>query len=140
VYCFSPNNKLHVGVINWVDYGCVRDFPIRLENPHVIGPNQIWAGVVPVGPSGRTFNSSYRTRDTMEYKQELGNAIGMWQSHVYAGFVIMKPCALSHHSETAYLVKNVGVALCLIVEILLVSGLEHCILDAVRSWFYILAF
>ncbi|GAU11015.1 hypothetical protein TSUD_113080, partial [Trifolium subterraneum] len=51
------------------------DFPIRLENPHVIGPNQIWAGVVPVGPSGRTFNSSYRTRDTMEYKQELGNAI-----------------------------------------------------------------
>ncbi|MCH86466.1 regulator of telomere elongation helicase 1-like, partial [Trifolium medium] len=51
------------------------DFPIRLESPHVIGPNQIWAGVVPVGPSGRTFNSSYRTRDTMEYKQELGNAI-----------------------------------------------------------------
>ncbi|KAJ1404107.1 P-loop containing nucleoside triphosphate hydrolase [Sesbania bispinosa] len=53
------------------------DFPIRLENPHVITPNQIWAGVVPVGPSGRTFNSSYRTRDSVEYKQELGNAIDM---------------------------------------------------------------
>jgi len=30
--------------------------------------------------------------------------------------------------KIAYLVKNVGVALCLIVEILFVSGLEHCIL------------
>lgn len=54
-----------------------RDFPVRLENPHVISDNQIWAGVVPMGPSGYTFNSSYRTRDSIEYKQELGNAIGM---------------------------------------------------------------
>jgi len=60
-----------------VDSGNLRDFPIRLENPHVITPNQIWAGVVPVGPSGHTFNSSYRTRDSLEYKQDLGNAIGI---------------------------------------------------------------
>lgn len=64
-------------VPNRVYFGHFRDFPIRLENPHVIGPNQIWAGVVPVGPSGCTFNSSYRFRDSLEYKQELGNAIGM---------------------------------------------------------------
>ncbi|CAK7356664.1 unnamed protein product [Dovyalis caffra] len=51
------------------------DFPMRLENPHVISSNQIWAGVVPAGPSGRSLNSSYRTRDSPEYKQELGNAI-----------------------------------------------------------------
>jgi len=62
---------------NKVDSGHLRDFPIRLENPHVITANQIWAGVLPVGPSGRTFNSSYRTRDSPEYKQELGNAIGI---------------------------------------------------------------
>jgi hypothetical protein len=55
----------------------LREFPVRLENPHVIKPSQIWAGVVPTGPSGYSFNSSYRTRDTIEYKQELGNAIGM---------------------------------------------------------------
>lgn len=54
-----------------------REFPIRLENPHVISENQIWAGIVPVGPSGYSFNSSYRTRDSIEYKMELGNAIGM---------------------------------------------------------------
>lgn len=30
-----------------------------------------------MGPSGFSFNSSYRNRDVLEYKQELGNAIGM---------------------------------------------------------------
>lgn len=55
---------------------CLRAFPIRLENPHVITSNQIWAGVVPSGPSSYSFNSSYRSRDSVEYKQELGNAIG----------------------------------------------------------------
>lgn len=49
---------------------------MRLENPHVITPNQIWAGVVPAGPSGFSFNSSYRNRDSLEYKRDLGNAIG----------------------------------------------------------------
>ena len=52
------------------------EFPVRLENPHVISPDQIWVGVVPVGPSGQALNSSYRTRETIQYKQELGTAIG----------------------------------------------------------------
>ncbi|OEL36389.1 Regulator of telomere elongation helicase 1 [Dichanthelium oligosanthes] len=37
------------------------EFPVRLENPHVISQDQIWVGVVPVGPSGHALNSSYRT-------------------------------------------------------------------------------
>lgn len=48
-----------------------------MENPHVITSKQIWAGIVPVGPSGYLLNSSYRNRDSIEYKQELGNTIGM---------------------------------------------------------------
>lgn len=69
-----------------------RDFPVRLENPHVISDNQIWAGVVPVGPSGYTFNSSYRIRDSIEYKQELGNAIGMWNVILESGVCITVKC------------------------------------------------
>lgn len=61
-------------------YSYCREFPIRLENPHVISDNQIWAGVAPVGPSGYPFNSSYRNRNSIEYKLELGNAIGMISS------------------------------------------------------------
>jgi regulator of telomere elongation helicase 1 len=53
------------------------EFPVRLENPHVISPDQIWVGVVPVGPSGHPLNSSYRTRETEKYKQELGTVIGI---------------------------------------------------------------
>jgi regulator of telomere elongation helicase 1 len=69
-------------------------FPIRLENPHVISPAQarrrmrchpteqdssrhlqVWIGTLNRGPTGRALNSSYRTRDTPEYKSELGEAI-----------------------------------------------------------------
>ncbi|GKV43402.1 hypothetical protein SLEP1_g50693 [Rubroshorea leprosula] len=67
------------------------DFPIRLENPHVISSTQIWAGVVPVGPSGYSFNSSYRNRDSLEYKQELGNAIVNFARIVPDGLLVFFP-------------------------------------------------
>ncbi|XP_057969056.1 regulator of telomere elongation helicase 1 homolog isoform X2 [Malania oleifera] len=66
-------------------------FPIRLENPHVVSANQIWAGVVPAGPSGCSFNSSYRTRDSLEYKQELGNAIVNFARIVPDGLLVFFP-------------------------------------------------
>ncbi|KAK1358284.1 Regulator of telomere elongation helicase 1 [Heracleum sosnowskyi] len=67
------------------------DFPIRLENPHVISDSQLWAGVVPVGPSGYSFNSSYRSRDSPEYKLELGNAIVNFARIVPDGLLIFFP-------------------------------------------------
>uniref|UniRef100_A0A803LEM4 Regulator of telomere elongation helicase 1 homolog n=1 Tax=Chenopodium quinoa TaxID=63459 RepID=A0A803LEM4_CHEQI len=67
------------------------EFPIRLENPHVISSSQIWAGVVPVGPSNYSFNSSYRTRDVLEYKQELGNAIVNFARIVPDGLLVFFP-------------------------------------------------
>ncbi|KAI3995365.1 hypothetical protein MKX01_015105 [Papaver californicum] len=67
------------------------EFPIRLENPHVISSNQIWAGVVSSGPSARSFNSSYRNRDSIEYKQELGNAIANFARIVPDGLLVFFP-------------------------------------------------
>ncbi|KAI3863649.1 hypothetical protein MKW92_053648 [Papaver armeniacum] len=67
------------------------EFPIRLENPHVISANQIWAGVVSSGPSARSFNSSYRNRDSIEYKQELGNAIANFARIVPDGLLVFFP-------------------------------------------------
>ncbi|PIN10824.1 Helicase of the DEAD superfamily [Handroanthus impetiginosus] len=66
-------------------------FPIRLENPHVISGNQIWAGVAPVGPSGYSFNSSYRSRGSLEYKVELGNAIVNFARIVPDGLLVFFP-------------------------------------------------
>ncbi|KAJ0985594.1 hypothetical protein J5N97_003950 [Dioscorea zingiberensis] len=67
------------------------DFPVRLENPHVISPSQIWVGVVPSGPSGCTFNSSYRNRGSLDYKQELGNAIVNFARIVPDGLLVFFP-------------------------------------------------
>ncbi|KAK6914908.1 ATP-dependent helicase, C-terminal [Dillenia turbinata] len=67
------------------------EFPVRLENPHVISSNQLWAGVVTSGPSGHSFNSSYWNRDSMEYKQELGNAIVNLARIVPDGLLVFFP-------------------------------------------------
>ena len=42
-------------------------FPIRLENPHVIAPEQIWVGVLERGPAAVTLNSGFKSRDNMDY-------------------------------------------------------------------------
>lgn len=67
------------------------EFPVRLENPHVISANQLWAGIVPVGPSGHPFNSSYRTRDSAEYKLNLGNSIVNFARIVPDGLLVFFP-------------------------------------------------
>lgn len=67
------------------------EFPVRLENPHVISANQVWVGVVPSGPSGYSFNSSYKSRDSLEYKQDLGNAIVNFSRIVPDGLLVFFP-------------------------------------------------
>ncbi|CAH9066220.1 unnamed protein product [Cuscuta epithymum] len=67
------------------------EFPIRLENPHVISEDQVWAGVVPVGPSGYPFNSSYRSRNSIQYKIDLGNAIVNFARIVPDGLLVFFP-------------------------------------------------
>ncbi|KAF7022721.1 hypothetical protein CFC21_035385 [Triticum aestivum] len=67
------------------------EFPVRLENPHVISQDQIWVGVVPVGPSGHPLNSSYRTRETVKYKQELGTVIVNFARIVPDGLLVFFP-------------------------------------------------
>lgn len=49
---------------------------MRLENTHVIKSTQIWVGAVSTGPTGQILNSGYKSRNTPEYKTELGLAIG----------------------------------------------------------------
>lgn len=51
------------------------DFPVRLENPHVIQSSQVWGGVITQGPNGSVLNSSFRLRDTPEYKTEIGSVV-----------------------------------------------------------------
>ena len=50
-------------------------FPIELENKHVIENKQIWVGCLTTGCTGKQLNSSYKVRETAEYKDELGGSI-----------------------------------------------------------------
>ncbi len=67
------------------------NFRVRLENPHVVAPHQVWGGVVPVGPSGKKLNSTYRFRDTDEYKSELGNVVVNFARIVPDGMLVFFP-------------------------------------------------
>lgn len=66
-------------------------FEVRLENPHVIEPSQVWIGVVNKGPKGQTLNSSYEHRKNPEYKEDLGNAIVNYARIVPDGLLVFFP-------------------------------------------------
>jgi regulator of telomere elongation helicase 1 len=66
-------------------------FPIRLENPHVIMPNQVWVGVVAKGVTGKALNSSFKNRDTPEYKAELGHTVANFARAVPGGLLVFFP-------------------------------------------------
>ncbi|KAI8817649.1 helicase C-terminal domain-containing protein [Fimicolochytrium jonesii] len=50
-------------------------FQSRLENPHVIEPDQVFVGIVQCGPAGVQLSSSYENRKSPAYITDLGNAI-----------------------------------------------------------------
>ena len=52
---------------------------------------QVWVGVVPVGPKGHTLNSSYQTRNSNDYKEDLGNAIVNCSRVVPDGLLVFFP-------------------------------------------------
>ncbi|KAG2176311.1 hypothetical protein INT43_005545 [Umbelopsis isabellina] len=67
------------------------EFPIRLENSHVITAEQAFIGVVPKGPTGTTLNSTYAQRNRPEYKMELGNIIANFSKVVPEGLLVFFP-------------------------------------------------
>ncbi|CAL8466940.1 g6476 [Coccomyxa elongata] len=82
------------------------DFPVTLENPHVIPTSQVWVGVVPVGPKGVTLNSSYATRTSPAYMDDLGLAIANWARIVpdgllvfFASYTVLEACL--HHWKSS---------------------------------------
>ncbi|CAI5945687.1 unnamed protein product, partial [Closterium sp. NIES-64] len=47
-------------------------FQQQLENSHVITQEQVWAGVLPVGPSGVVLNSGFKTRSPTRLPERHG--------------------------------------------------------------------
>jgi len=64
---------------------------IRLENPHVIRAEQVWVGVLERGPQGHVLNSSYKTRNDVAYKVEMGNTIVNFTRIIPHGILVFFP-------------------------------------------------
>ena len=67
------------------------EFEQQLENPHVVKGEQIWLGVVKNGVTGKKLNSSYRFRNTDEYKREIGNTIATFARVIPDGMLVFFP-------------------------------------------------
>lgn len=50
-------------------------FPVRLENPHVIKSQQLWAGIFKIGPSSVPLDHSFGNRNSPAYLRDLGSAL-----------------------------------------------------------------
>lgn len=66
-------------------------FPVGLENAHVVGPKQVWAGVLTNGPGGGCLDSSYTHRGTDQYKLELGRTLFNLAKCVPEGVLVFFP-------------------------------------------------
>ena len=50
-------------------------FPIKLEANHVIEDKQVWVGAVGQGPRGGTLEAVYRSVETLQFQDELGDLV-----------------------------------------------------------------
>lgn len=67
------------------------NFPVKLENPHVVPDENVWAGVLGKSPSGCALNSSLKTRENPEYLTGLGQVLINISRIVPAGVLVFFP-------------------------------------------------
>ncbi|GAA28295.2 regulator of telomere elongation helicase 1 [Clonorchis sinensis] len=85
------------------------NFPISLQNPHVIKPEQVRLAVITRGKDGIALNSSYATRDKPEYRTSLGLTLVEIIQIVPAGLLVfftsygmMSQCVDAWKNEQLY--------------------------------------
>ncbi|XP_065934696.1 Fanconi anemia group J protein homolog isoform X1 [Magallana gigas] len=66
-------------------------FPIKLEANHVIEDKQVWVGTVGQGPRGGTLEAVYRSVETLQFQDELGDLVLRVCQHVPHGVLCFVP-------------------------------------------------
>ncbi|KFB40137.1 AGAP000634-PA-like protein [Anopheles sinensis] len=64
---------------------------VSLENPHIIGREQVYVKIVPQGPDRVTLNSSYANRNNPEYIASLGRSVLSFCPVIPGGLLIFFP-------------------------------------------------
>ncbi|XP_021366020.1 Fanconi anemia group J protein homolog [Mizuhopecten yessoensis] len=83
-------------------------FPIKLEANHVIEDKQIWVGAIGHGPKGGSLQAVYKTMETFNFQDELGELVLKVCQKVPYGVLVFLPSykALEKFSERW---RNTGV-------------------------------
>jgi len=66
-------------------------FPVQLSNPHIIGDNQLFAGIFKTGPGEIRLSSSFQNRNDNSYLKSLGDLITKVCSVVPKGVLVFFP-------------------------------------------------
>ncbi|GJQ84726.1 hypothetical protein Trydic_g21131 [Trypoxylus dichotomus] len=64
---------------------------VQLENPHVVGKNQVCVKIIPKGPDNEQLNGSYRNRHNTKYIASLGRTIQNFMRIIPGGLLIFFP-------------------------------------------------
>jgi regulator of telomere elongation helicase 1 len=83
-------------------------FAVRLENAHVIAPDQVFAAVLARGATGRALNSSFEHRDSPEYLAELGLTIANISRIVPDGLLVFFPSYSMMNKATEFWQHDAG--------------------------------
>ncbi|KAG2494184.1 hypothetical protein HYH03_007542 [Edaphochlamys debaryana] len=68
------------------------EFHVRLEAPHVVDMSrQVWAGVVPRGPSGGVLSATFKESATFRFQDEAGEAIVRYCQVIPDGVLLFMP-------------------------------------------------
>lgn len=67
------------------------DFAVTLENGHVIGSRQVMGSIISAGPDGTALSSSFRSRDSDEYKMSLARTMVQIVRSVPDGVLVFFP-------------------------------------------------
>lgn len=67
------------------------DFAVTLENGHVIGSRQVMGSIISAGPDGVALSSSFRSRDSDEYKLSLARTMVRIVRSVPDGILVFFP-------------------------------------------------
>ncbi|KAB7494881.1 Regulator of telomere elongation helicase 1-like protein [Armadillidium nasatum] len=90
-WCFNPGFGGTLSPLESFTSELKIPFPIKLENPHVIKPCQVWVGTICKGPDGTILNSSFKNRDKPEYLNSLGSTILNFSRIVPGGLLVFFP-------------------------------------------------
>ena len=66
-------------------------FPQKLENPHVISPDQVHISIMKRSVNDCDFNFNYQNKDNMEMLDELGKTVARVSKHVPGGLLMFFP-------------------------------------------------